>query len=795
MRQGLNPRTSGLLAVGSLAGALWISLWLQTARFSFLEHRWIFRPAGFSLIWALCFLGLAALWLGIRKFEALRTPDGNAIGGTGAALDFFPLGFLFLAPLLLSHYLTREDLRARLILLALFVLAAVAALAVSRWKRASLNFRGLERLEARFEALSRRKKLGVLFLAAYLVYGGVASLLVSEKITFSGDEPHYLMTSHSLLMDRDIDVANNYSAQDYFHFFDKRSDPHLRLNPHGQRGKNDPHAIYPINMPGISILILPFYGLSFLAKGKLLAWILKGSLSFWAALLGAQFYLLALQFWKRSRLALGLWALYMFTAPVLFFAVHLYPEIPIACFSVFVFRLTYCSDRTTTARSALCGVLLALFPWFGLKYLLILGPLLVVAAFSQWKRQRAGWKTLPLVLLPVLGVALYFLFIHHLYGTWSPAAVYKGAMTAESAAELAQNYTDIPFSMRLDTLAGYFLDQRDGLLPYAPYFFFSGLGLVGLFRARKRDLGVLLFIVLPYVVGMAFLTERGGFSPPARPLTVVSWILMLGVGAFAAENRRPFWSFLWKASAAAGLAMAVLLVRHPFFLYQPTTHDTPVRAGDMFVHLGHLGFFPPPLLPSFIKYPNRDHTANIAWMAVLALAVLAYFFIRPKKSPVPRPIVRTALVVLVMGAAFWLWILFPRPALFNQRTVRYAPGKALAFYLFPAGRGIIYQPPGKLYLHFEKSYRLLFQADSDLDRLHLEFGSAKGEYGVRVRFFDRTVFDGRIDRGTRSVDLPNPAFYPNGRFRLYEVDVSLRHFSEENMLDEPFLLRIVPPDE
>jgi hypothetical protein len=396
--------------------------------------------------------------------------------------------------------------------------------------------------------------------------------------------------------------------------------------------------------------------------------------------------------------------------------------------------------------------------------------------------------------LPFLGTALYFLFVHHLYGTWSPASVYKGALSTERAAELAQDYLDIPLSMRTDTLANYFLDQRDGLLPYAPFFFFAVLGMIGLLRRRARDFGVLLFLALPYVAAMAFLTERGGFSPPARSLTVVSWVLMLGVGAFVAENQRPGWRFAWKASAVAGLAMAALLVFHPFFLYQPTTHDTPVRPADAFVFLGHLGFFPPSYLPSFIKYSNADQAANPVWLIILSAAILAYLFIRPKKAVLPPAVSRAAFVVLTLGAAVWLWVLSPRPVLYGQKTIRYDKGKAIAFHLFPAGRGVVFQPPGRLYLHYEKSYRILFQSNTGLDRLRLAFGSAQGDYDVQVRFFDQTVFEGRIDHGSRTVILPEPAFYPNGRFRLYEVDISVRHRSDENMLDHPFLLRVTPPE-
>ena len=780
-RRGLDLPSAAAFFLGSLGAAVWAETWLQSAFFTLEIHRWILRPLFLIGLWAAFFL----LFAGAARLAGKSEKPAQSAG--------IPFLFLFLSPLLAAKFLTRGDLRVRLALLAFFVLLAAAVLNWARRGPEERRLPGPRALESRFEALSPKKRIFLLFLTAWLVYGALGFLLVSEDIAFYGDEPHYLMISHSLLKDGDIDLANNYASRDYFHFYEERKDPHLRLNPHGQRGKADPRAIYPVNMPGISVLILPFYALSFLAKGKLLAWILKSSLSVWAALLGVQFYLLALKFWKRSHLALGLWALYAFTAPVLFFAVHLYPEIPIAFFALLIFRKTYTPDRISRGQAILLGLLMALFPWFGLKYLFLLGPLLVVAVVSVWGWQKSRGNAVLLIVFPLAGMALYFLFIHHLYGTWSPASVYKGALSAERAAEVGQDYLNIPLSMRLDTLAGYFLDQRDGLLPYAPFYFFAILGLIGLLRRRARDLAVLLFIALPYIGVLAFLTERGGFSPPARPLTAVSWVFMVGVGAFIAENRRPAWSFAWKAAVVLSLAMAAVLALHPFFLYQPTTHDTPVRPADAFVFLGHLGFFPPSFLPSFIKYPNGDQAANAAWLVAFGLAVLAFLTIRPKKLPLNRSASRIAAILILLSAAIWLWALFPRPVLYGQRTVRFDGGQALSFALFPAGRGVVFQPPGKIFLHYEKQYRIFFQSARPLKNLGLDFGSLQGDYDIQVRFFDRTVFEGRIDRAMKTVSIPSPESFPNGRLALYELTVSLRHRSEENMLDRPFLLGVHPP--
>ncbi len=35
----------------------------------------------------------------------------------------------------------------------------------------------------------------------------------------TGDEPHYLLTTHSILKDKDIDLKNNYDNKDYLRFY------------------------------------------------------------------------------------------------------------------------------------------------------------------------------------------------------------------------------------------------------------------------------------------------------------------------------------------------------------------------------------------------------------------------------------------------------------------------------------------------------------------------------------------------------------------------------------------------
>ena len=170
-----------------------------------------------------------------------------------------------------------------------------------------------------------------------------------------------------------------------------------------REGRKGSDHQYPINLPGISFLMLPWYALGRLLKGRWLTFVLKGSLSVWAALLGTQIYLLVRQRFKKEGLALGVWAITAFTAPIIFYATHLYPELPIALFSVYIFRKMTSDEAPTKRQILFMGFLLGTFFWFGVKYNFIFGPLVLVSCHALWFRHKARARVPLFLALPIVG--------------------------------------------------------------------------------------------------------------------------------------------------------------------------------------------------------------------------------------------------------------------------------------------------------------------------------------------------------------------------------------------------------
>ena len=773
--------------------ALFLNLSSQVGSFSILSHGFRFALAPFLLALIGCFLVLVVIWISFGRAETKVCQQPLDSRLRSGATIFWPLFFFLLTPLLLSFYLTREDLAVRLRLLVIFVAVAVVYLKFADLGRFLQRTPSLvQKIEKRWIGFSGKKKLLVLFLIAFFIYNLCAFLLVSGGTTFSGDEPNYLLTSDSLLYDRDINLANNYAREDYFHFYSRKDNPLLKLGIYGRYGRKGHDYIFPINLPGLSALMLPWYWLSQHFDGKTLTFILKESLTLWAVLLGLQLYLLAGQLWKKERVSLSLWFLYSFTAPILFYATHLYPEIPIALFSLYVYRRVTSPKRMSRLECFFCGFLLALFSWFGVKYNFLFWPLLLITVYYLYKQHRARWRIAGFLVFPVLSLILFYYFTYSLYGTFSPFSIYEGVMTPERLQAFKQAVLSLPFLQRIDSFFGYFLDQRDGLLLYSPLYFFVFCGFVEIYRRSRRDFLFLLLLALPFLLNYAFFTHRQGYCPQGRVLAPISWIGAIAIGYFLVEKKSRIFSFFFKFLSLGSFVLAGLLLFNLSFLYQPTTHEFTSRPGALFVYLSNLHFFLPPYLPSFIKLNNVGYWPNYFWIAAIVVMVLFYIFVKRGGRTHLRPVFHHAFALVVLCCAFVLWILYPRSVLYENRTVAYSPQKSLGFYLFPMGPGVVAKKTGELYLHQEKSYKVFFSARRKLEQVTIVFGSEKGEYEARLRFFDLPLFEGRTSFEKKELRLSPRAYYSFKNLFLYELDLTLGKHSSESMLVDPYLLSIFP---
>jgi hypothetical protein len=781
-----------LFALLGFGITLFITLYIQISSFTLENHGYSPSIPIFILIWMASILGLFFIW----KLTVLF--DTGILGvelQSAQAENFYlfgPVSLFLLTPFCLLHFLNQEDLKTRLSSLLVLTIAAVFVLKFLQMGR-HVRWKELwEKRTARFLRLSRRKKLALLFCLSFVVYQACTLIVVYKGFSFSGDEPYYLMTTHSLYQDQDINVANNYDNEDYFHFYPKEFYPDIKLGKYGRFGKKGIQWIFPINQPGISVLMLPFYALGQLFKGRLLIFIIKGSLSLWAVFLGLQLFLLANDLWQRERMSLVLWFLYSFSAPILFFAFHLYPAIPIAFLSVYLFRKIREKGPLSALNYLFLGFILALFIWFGLKYNMIFFPFLLICVYFILKEHKAKWKVLAFVAFPVLSLILFYIYVHALYGTYNPIAIYEGVLTPEIVQNFKKVILNIPLLLRIDTFFDYFLDQRDGLLLYSPLYFFAFLGLIEAFRKAKKELYILLFLFLPFVLNYAFLSHRQGHSPQGRVLAPVSWILILLVGYFLVYNKKKIYTLLFWTACGVGFIIAVLCLFHPSFLYQPTTHEYTFRGGELFVHLSNLNFYLPDILPSFIKVNNLTYWPNYAWLGLILLFFLGYIKKGRERDQHNFPF--HVLVVTSVLFVFIIWFsFFPRITLTWPVNVSYNSGEKITYFSLERHQQMRQQ--GKFLLSKDvHSYLFTFTSWRELTDIRLEFGSLEGSYRLSIRLFDQMLFEGQTDSEIKTLDVPSPPSYSYKKTNLYRMRVDLTNLSNVKTSENPYLFTIHPSD-
>jgi hypothetical protein len=531
----------------------------------------------------------------------------------GALTPYMPL---VLSPLLLVRFSSVLDFRIRLA--CLFMLAYILAWA---WR-----------------APVRRRKISLaqagparVWLLSFLVFALAASVFYARGIHLSGDEPHYVMIAQSLAEDGDFDLRNNLESRSYFAYLP------VEIQFHGsvQGGK-----FHSFHLPGVSFLLLPFYLLF-----RLLAGVVPAGLYFRlvAAFISAFFALGLFQVMK------ALWpeednsaAFLFFLAgfPLLFHAIHLFPELPAATLLIYA----YLFSRGERRNLLLAGILLAGIPWFHLKYVLPMLILALAVTAGVWRRRAGGREKildLSRFFLPqAIGASLLMVYSRLLYGSFNP-----GVISPE------KNFFAIPLWPKVETLLSFFLDQRDGLLVYAPVFVLLFLVCKKETRSRIRDFWLLGAIFLSYVLLHAFTTVRGGYSPAARPTVFVLWIMAVFLVAHyrqAGEAGRT----LFRLLAGLGFFSSAWILYYPLFLYQPVTREVSQRASSLLLFLGSKAVDLSAVFPSFLKKPNAGYLPDWLWLAGLAIT-FALYYASPRRRDMAKP---ARLAVAALGLPMLLFI-------------------------------------------------------------------------------------------------------------------------------------------
>ena len=330
---------------------------------------------------------------------------------------------------------------------------------------------------------------GFVFAASLVVFIGVGHY-VKQVQGFGGDEPHYLVLTHSLLADQDLRIENNHQNRDYKAFHSGELPMHYLA-----RGRDD--VIYSIHSPGLPALLLPAYVLA----GH---WGALAMVGLMAALAALAVFDLASLLGSRP-IALATWATVAFTIPFGLQSWLIFPEMAAALLMAWAALWVWRDGPDRVWPWVWRGAALSFLPWLHMKFSLLLLVCGLWLAYRLWPRTRlvVGFLA-PIAVSSVLWLGSFYV----MYGDFNPTVAYGYSQGADLA------WLNIPRG-----LLGLSFDQEYGLLPYSPIFAVSVLGAWVMARRRVTRgylIGVLL-VVTPFLASTTqYYMWWGGGSVPAR---------------------------------------------------------------------------------------------------------------------------------------------------------------------------------------------------------------------------------------------------------------------------------------
>lgn len=386
----------------------------------------------------------------------------------------------------------------------------------------------------------------------------------------TGDEPHYLAITHSIAFDGDLDLSNNYGANEPL-----VGGGSLMPEAHVRPGIGG--VVRPVHDIGMPTLFVPVARVavpltSFLARvipegamrrarlnpSVLYRHLLSLAMIALTTVLAGLLFDALVAMGASATTAFATSALLVLSPPLMIFSILFFTELlsALICFAVF-YRVVL-ADARGTARWWWLGCFTGLLFLIHARNIGLMVPLAALALYHLRDRSRRAEA------MAFAGGAALFVGVRTLvnYGFW-------GELVSGPHAHAAEWSGVTPFVAETVTRTlGLLFDQEYGLLPYAPVYALAGAGAFALAKTNRALAVALTLVVASYVALIVCpLTNvhgwTGGWSPAARFLTPVA--PLLGLWIFAGLRATP--RFVSVAIVALQIAISAYVWQHPKVLW------------------------------------------------------------------------------------------------------------------------------------------------------------------------------------------------------------------------------------
>lgn len=366
----------------------------------------------------------------------------------------------------------------------------------------------------------------------------------AERRDPDGDEPYYLLVTHSLTHDFDADLTNDYAEGHWRHFMSRPIAPQPG-DPVGPGGE-----LYSRHNELLPLALVPAYGLAGKMGALAVMAVLTAALAWMTLRLGRHY------FQGAPGPVLAAYALVAFSPPLLLYSYQVWVEVPAALLTLAALdRILRLDERKGWGWKEWLGVGLPvlLLPLVKIRLMLIAGPLLLMGWWYAGRPRRPVLILGALLLVMGAGILLYNqvvyanpLKIH----TWQEVDPYRYS-----------------FDSYLRGGLGFFFDGAFGLFGSAPFWMLL-IAAVPLLALRRSALPVhLLVLTLPYFVIVVPRNEwYGGWSPPFRYALLILPLLGLALVPLF-ERRSATTRAVYGALGALTLVLTLVWLAIPGWTY------------------------------------------------------------------------------------------------------------------------------------------------------------------------------------------------------------------------------------
>ena len=352
---------------------------------------------------------------------------------------------------------------------------------------------------------------------------------------FLGDEPKYLRMSYSLVMDKNLDVSNEFVIEEGLEEAKQRilASGSRRFGDLSIIGKDG--GIYHIHMPGLSLLISPLFFLDIStfpgesAKTQPYPNLKKFPSKLIFTRLGLLFigimtiFFLAriiYQFFNSYILLVFLLLLYIFSSPVPKFMFQLYPETTACLLTLLVFNAVLFPFKIKYLNELFIILGIGFLPWLHQRFILIAAGLYLILIVNEIFYQKNYKKLFVITFFLFIASLPYFYYFYSITGNPMPNSISRIFGTS---------------FMRLSMFPlgffGHLFDYSTGMIWLFPW---TALALIGIYwglKIERKRVSMLLMIMVPYYMFTCFhVAWHGMVKEPGRYLVVVIPFLLLFFG-------------------------------------------------------------------------------------------------------------------------------------------------------------------------------------------------------------------------------------------------------------------------